>query len=252
MENELKELGLEHYESKALALLLKEKLNLRQISCKSKIPFGKVYSVIKKLKEKDLVKETNSRPKLIYVENASSVITRLIEDKKEKEFGMTEKLKRFASEIDLSNKQETKFFQIGTSVEDNRKIQLRSFTEAKKEILQILNVYHKPNSNRESKTLWEKAIVNSVKRGIVFKAIYPKDIVLPKILKELSKEQPDNFQIKRYNTDFVRCDVVDNDRVLIKLVQQDPLQFGGVFFIENEKMNNNLRKIFYEMWEMAK
>ena len=70
MEQELRELGLENYESKALSVLLSEKANLRQLSDKAKIPFGKVYSVVKSLKEKGLVKESNSRPKLIYIENA--------------------------------------------------------------------------------------------------------------------------------------------------------------------------------------
>src|SRR3989344_4658153 len=102
MEKELMSLGLENYESRALALLLSEKLNLRQLSIKAKIPFGKVYSIIKKLKEKDLIKETNSRPKLIYVENSSEVISKLIRNKKLRENETIEKLKSFASEIDLS------------------------------------------------------------------------------------------------------------------------------------------------------
>jgi sugar-specific transcriptional regulator TrmB len=87
MEKELQELGLGYYESKALNALLKERLNLRQLSKKSEIPFGKVYSVIKSLKQKNLIKETNTRPKLIYVENASEVISRLISQKKAKRPG---------------------------------------------------------------------------------------------------------------------------------------------------------------------
>jgi len=249
MEKELMSLGLENYESRALALLLSEKLNLRQLSIKAKIPFGKVYSIIKKLKEKDLIKETNSRPKLIYVENSSEVISKLIRNKKLRENETIEKLKSFASEIDLSKSRETKFFQIGTTAEENKKIQLRSFNEANREVLQILNIYHKPKSNRESKNIWERAILESIKRGIVFKAIYPKNLDLPVKIKKLNKEYPNNFQIKRHNTDFVRCDIIDNDKIMIKLVQRDPLQFGGIFFIENEKLNENLKKIFYELWE---
>jgi sugar-specific transcriptional regulator TrmB len=249
MENELKKLGLDVYESRALILLMKEKLNMRQLSDKAKIPFGKVYSVVKNLKNQNLVQETNSRPKLIYVQNASEIITRLIDKKKQKEIKVYEKLKSFAGQCDLWNGEETKFFQIGTNSEDNKKIQLRTFTEAKKEVLQILNIYHKPKSNRENKRSWENAIIQAVERGIIFKAIYPVKMELPKILKKLNKEKPDNFQVKRFDTDFVRCDIIDEDKVLIKLVQQDPLQFGGVFFIENEKMNENLKKIFYEMWD---
>ena len=156
-----------------------------------------------------------------------------------------------ASEIDLSKGKETKFFQIGTSNEDNKKIQLRTFREAKEEVLQILNIHHKPKSNRESKTLWEKEIFEAVKRGVIFRSVYPKDTEVPPILKTLNQKQPDKFQIRRNDTDFVRCDIVDNDKVMIKLVQQDPIQFGGILFIENEKLNDNLRRIFNELWEHA-
>ena len=145
----------------------------------------------------------------------------------------------------------TPFFQIGTTIEENRKIQLRSFDEAKEEVLQIMNIHHKPTSNRESKTIWEKEIVKAVKRGVIFKAIYPKKTELPAILKKLMKENPKRFVVKKFDTDFVRCDIIDGENALIKLVQRDPLQFGGVLFIENEKLAENLARIFNEMWENA-
>jgi len=251
MENELIELGLGNYEAKALNLLLSKKLNLRQISDKTNIPFGKVYSVIKSLKEKDFVQETKTRPKLIYVENPSIVISPLIEKKQSRDKKITSKLKQYVSEIDKSRGNKGVFFQIGTTIEENKEIQLRTFNEAKEEVLQILNIHHKPKSNRKSKTLWEKSITDATKRGVIFKSIYPKNIVLPTILEKLNKNKPDKLQVKRFDTDFVRCDIIDNDKVLIKLVQQDPIQFGGVFFIQDENLNDNLRKIFFELWEQA-
>jgi len=251
MIEELKDLGLTHYESKAFRILLKEKLNLSDLSKKSGVPFGKIYSVVKSLKEKGLVEETNSRPKLIYVENASDVISKLIKEKQNMQTAIIEKIKELATEIDKSKGKTTKFFQIGTTVQDNREIQLRSFIEAEKEVLQILNIHHKPKSNRESKTLWEKEIEKAVKRGVVFKAIYPKNVVLPKILQAVHKKNPDKFQIKKFDTNFTRCDVIDGKKVLIKLVHQDAIQYGGVLFIENERLAKNLIKIFNEMWSQA-
>src|SRR3989344_5177557 len=93
MQEELKQLGLEHYEAKTLQVLLKEKLNLRELSKKAGVPFGKIYSVVKSLKEKEFVKETNSRPKLVYVENASEIIGRLLKEKQEKERRLNETLR---------------------------------------------------------------------------------------------------------------------------------------------------------------
>ncbi len=251
MTEELQELGLSYYESKALGILFKKKLSLKQLSKEAEIPFGKIYSVVKRLREKDLVKENNSRPKLVYVENVSEIMTRLIKEKQNKDKAIREKLREIATSIDKVKEKKTAFFQIGTSVSDNREIQMRTFKEAESEVLQVLNIHHKPKSNRESKTLWEKEIVKAVKRGVKFKAIYPKDTDIPKILKNLNKQNPKSFQIKRFNTDFVRCDIIDEKKVLLKIVQADPLQFGGVLFIENESLANNLKKIFEEMWEQA-
>lgn len=251
MFEELKSLGLDNYESKALNSLLKEQLNLKELSKKSEIPFGKVYSVVKSLKEKGFVKETNSRPKLIYVENASEVLAMLINEKQRKERLLIDNLRQKATEIDKQKGKHTPFFQIGTSVEDNKKIQLRTFVEAEKEVLQILNIHHKPKSNRESKTIWEKEINDAVNRGVIFKSLYPKKIILPKILMNLNKKYPNKFQVRRFDTDFTRCDIIDNKKVLIKLVQEDPMQFGGVLFIENEKLAENLKRIFYELWRQA-
>jgi len=251
MIEELKQLGLSNYESKAVFLLMKEKLNIRELSKKANIPFGKIYSVVKSLKEKGFAKETNSRPKLVYAENASDVISRLIKEKQEKDKLLLEKIREISTEIDKEKGKETKFFQIGATVQENKEIQLRTFKEAESEVLQILNIHHKPRSNREAKTLWEKEIEKAVKKGILFRAIYPKNVILPKILQKLNKKHPDKFQIKRFNTDFIRCDIVDGKKVLLKLVQEDPLQFGGILFIENERLAENLTKIFNEMWEMA-
>lgn len=251
MIEELKQFGLSYYESKVLEILFKEKLSLRELSKKAEIPFGKVYSVVKSLKGKNLVQETNSRPKLVYIENASDIISKLIKEKQEKDKSILEKLREFSTTIDKERKRESKFFQIGTNIQENKEIQLRSFIEAENEVLQILNIHHKPKSNRESKTLWEKEIEKAVKRDVVFKAIYPKNRILPKILQKLNKKYPQFFQVKRIDTDFVRCDIVDGKKVLLKLVQEDPLQFGGVLFIENEKLAENLIKIFNEMWEQA-
>jgi hypothetical protein len=57
------------------------------------------------------------------------------------------------------------------------------------------------------------------------------------------------FQVKRFDTDFIRCDIIDKKKVLLKIVQPDPMNFGGVFFIEDEKLAENLIRIFNEMWE---
>jgi len=249
MNKDLQELGLSHYESKALETALKESLTARNLSKKAGIPLGKVYSIINSLEKKELVKQTESRPKLVYVDNASDIISKLIEQKQKQNDQIISNMRELATEIDVSKAKTPKFFQIGTTFQDNKEIQMRTFLEAKKEVLQILNIYHKPKAARENKTIWEKEIVKATERGVVFKAIYPKDAVLPDILQKLNKKNPGLFQVKRFDTNFARCDIIDGKKVLIKLIQDDPMQLGGILFVENEKLASNLTKAFNEMWE---
>jgi len=244
-------LGLGRYEAKVLTILFKEKINLRDLSKKSGVPFGKVYSVVKNLGKKGLVQETNSRPKLIYVENASEVISKLIKEKQDKEKMVNEKLREMTTKIDKGKKRATKFFQIGVSKEERREIQLRTWREAQDEILQILNIHHNPKVNRQSKIIYEKEIEQAVKRGVKIKYLFPKNKQLPKILEKLHNKKPALFQVRRLDTSFPRCDIVDGKKVLMKLAHEDVANSGGSIFVENEKLAENLIKIFNEMWEQA-
>jgi len=249
MIEEFKSLGFENYEAKALEVLLKGRLSVKELSKKTNIPFGKIYSIIKKLKERGFVSETNSRPKLVYVENASEIIDRLIKNKQEKDRQLNDRLREIANEVDKGHSKESKFFEVGITQEENKKIQLRSFSESKKEILQIINIHHKPKSNRKNKIMWEKEIEKAVLRGILFKSIYPRDAVLPPILEKLNKKHPEKFQVKRFDTDFIRCDIIDEEKILLKIVNEDFGRFGGILFFENEKFAKNLREIFNDIWE---
>ncbi|MBI4017188.1 MAG: hypothetical protein HY363_05860 [Candidatus Aenigmarchaeota archaeon] len=251
MIEELQRLGLSYYESKALAVLLKKTLTAKELSDEADIPAGKTYSVIISLQKKNLVQATTTRPKKFFVQQASSVLQELISKKQEEVQNLLTLVRTTATEIDKSKLQPTPFFDIGTTVEDNKRIQLRTFTEAQNEVSQIINVHHKPQSNRKSKTVWEKEIVSAVKRGVVFRAIYPANTVLPPILAQLHKKHPQKFQVKRLNTVYTRCDIIDDKKVLLKLVSPDPLNFGGVLFIENEKFAANLKKVFEQLWEEA-
>ena len=58
---ELKELGLSEYEARIIEELSTNRINLRELSKRTKIPFGKIYSVIKKLKEKSLVTQEDKK-----------------------------------------------------------------------------------------------------------------------------------------------------------------------------------------------
>jgi hypothetical protein len=39
---------------------------------------------------------------------------------------------------------------------------------------------------------------------------------------------------------------------MIKIVSDDPLLFGGIVFVENEKLAKNLKAMFEDMWKKAR
>ncbi|MBU2637380.1 MAG: hypothetical protein KJ955_00215 [Nanoarchaeota archaeon] len=195
--------------------------------------------------------QTSERPKRLYVPNASETISRLVKNHEEKQQKIISTLQEAATLFDRQEGRATPFFELGTIPEDNRRIQLRTFQEAEKEVLQIINIHHKPKSNRKSKTIWEKEIEKATERGVSFKAIYPANAKLPKILEKLNRKNPKGFNVKRLDTDFIRCDIIDSRKVLLKLVHEDPMVFGGVIFIDNIGFAENLKNLFYKLWEEA-
>ena len=241
----MQEFGLGYYESKAIEVLLKEQTTAKQLSKKAGIPSGKVYSILQDLVKKGLILQTNERPKQFFVPDADIVLDKLIQQKQAAHEHAVNNMRSTASEIARSRSQYSKFFEIGTSLEDNREIQLRTFNEAKQEVCQILNIHHKPKSNRSSKTIWEKEIIKAIKRGVVFRSIYPTRMKLPVFLNNIPQAK---FQVKRINTDFVRCDIIDKKKVMIKLINQDATAYGGILFIEDEKFAKNLQHFFEQLW----
>ncbi len=247
--HDFKQFGLSHYEGKALDILLREQVTPKILSKKARIPLGKVYSVISSLQRRGLVDDTQSRPKQLFIQNPGIIISKLIEQKQIEDETTYSELRKVASQAAAVRSQPSQFFQLGITVDDNKEIQLRTFREAKHEVCQIINIHHKPDSNRSSKITWEREINATIKRGVKFRALYPTKTILPQLLKNLPKEK---FSIRRIDVDFTRCDIIDKKKVLIKLIHKDPLAFGGLIFIEDEKFAKNLQKVFEQFWEQAK
>jgi sugar-specific transcriptional regulator TrmB len=238
------EFGLNYYENKALEVIIRERLTVKEIIQKSGIPSGKIYSVLKSLSKRGIILQSNSRPKNFYVENPAKVVSALIEEKQSKDEEIVSRARMLVNTLPADNREY--FFKIGTSTSENREIQLKVFNDAKKEVCQILNSKHKPRMNRQNKDEWENAIKDAIHRGVKFRALYHKDTQVPPYLSKLPKNR---FEIRRTSNDIYRIDIVDNRKVMIKIVYDDPLMFGGIIFVENEKLAKNLKVIFEDLWK---
>jgi sugar-specific transcriptional regulator TrmB len=242
------ELGFTYYEDKALDAIIRESLTVRALIKKTKIPPGKIYSVLKSLSKRGIIKESSSRPKTLYIENPAKLMASLIEQKQNKDDDVISKARFLVSSIPKKEEKDY-FFKIGTTREDNKEIQLKVFSDAKREVLQILNSSHKPSMNRQQKELWESEIKNASERGVKFRALYHRDTKIPENILKLPKNK---FEIRRITQDMYRIDIIDEKKVMIKIVYEDSLLFGGIIFVENEKLAKNLKALFEDMWKKAK
>ena len=254
MENRqlFQEFGLSYYESKALTKILERPITAKELSRQAKIPLGKIYSIIKSLKEKGLIDFSNERPKKFYY-NSFTGMRKLI-DKKEKNFqNLLNKIREIATKYEKRQFRDLEkgFFNIGLTNEDNRILQLRVFQEAKQEVCQIHNNYYNPKTNRKNKTLWEKEVLNALERGVKFRSIFPKKAAFAYLTKKAQKEYPKNFLVKRLDTDFIRCDIIDKKVILIKFVDEDVLRFLGLIRLEDERLAENFLVKFEELWNIA-
>jgi sugar-specific transcriptional regulator TrmB len=246
---DFKNLGLNYYEDKALNVIIREKINIKKLSKVSNIPPGKIYSVIKSLQNKGLILVSDSRPKYVYVDNASKIIERLIKEKQSNDEENYKKILQESTLISRSKTESNTLIDIGYTQEDNVRIQSRVFEEAEHEVCQLFNNNHRPSTNRKSKTLWEEQIIDATKRGVIFRCVYPKNMELPLSLTKLSSKL---FNVRRRDVQHYRIDIVDNKSVLIKFTYEDPLIFGGMIYIKDTKLATNLRKIFDDVWNRAK
>jgi sugar-specific transcriptional regulator TrmB len=259
------EFGFNYYEDKALEAVIRESLTVKELIKKTNIPPGKVYSVLKSLSKRGIISVSSSRPQKYYIEAPAKLLSSLIEQKQSLDEDIISKARLLASSIPKNEKDY--FIKIGTTREDNKEIQLKIFRDAKVEVLQILNSLHKPEMNRAQKEEWENAIKDAINRGVKFRALYHTSTKIPENILKLadnkrqsealsisdkSEKLAGRFEIRRTTNDTYRIDIVDNKKVLLKIVYDDPLIFGGLIFVENEKLAKNLKLLFEDMWKKAK
>ena len=219
----------------------------RQIAKTIGLSEQKVYPYLKNLLQRGFLTSTGTHPTSYLLGSARVFQTALEQHKAEVE--QTEDfLKQLAEEQRIRSRQENPFYQVATTLEWNERLQLKAFGLAQKEFLQILNIHHDPASNRSQKLHFERAIVAMLDRGVSFKTIYPKGKELPTIL----KNNLQRFEVRRLDTTFQRCDIIDERYVLLKIIdERDILNFIGALFIDDKKLARNLKNTFFLLWEKA-
>ncbi len=229
-------------------LFHKHSSTAKQIAMELRISEQKIYPYLKNLAERGYVVAEESRPSR-YSLGHSSAFKRKLEKqrrdmKKAKDFLLN--LAHHQSEI---NRIENPFIKTAATLDENLRLQLYAIDIAKKEFLQVLNIYHTQTSNRRQKSQFEKAIARMLERGVNYKTIYPETKKVPKLLDGYKNR----FEFRRLNTTFQRCDIIDRRYILLKILDEnDVMNFIGAIFIDDPDLAKNLRYTFFKLWETAK
>lgn len=221
-------------------------LNAKQIAKQIGLSEQKAYPYLKSLVNKGFLTSEDTHPMKYRIGHSRAFKHEL--DKQRLKSEQTEEfLKQLAEKQKRYEGYENPFYQIATAREDNLKLQLNAFNLARKEFLQILNIYHDPKQNRLQKLEFEKTILKMLDRGVSFKTIYPTKAALPKIL----KENIDRFELRRLDTDFQRCDIIDERFVLLKITDKDKVNFIGSILVDDKNLTKNLKSRFLGLWDEA-
>ncbi len=95
---ELSKLGLQEYQARCLACLIENgDMTAQEVSEKSKVPYSKVYSILKELENMNLLISTKERPKRYISKTKEEIIDFFIE-RKRKEFERIRKQGRKAKQ----------------------------------------------------------------------------------------------------------------------------------------------------------
>ena len=265
----LKNAGLTGYEAVVYIILLKEgPSEATELSKKSKVPMGKIYETLSNLKDKGFVEIQQSIPKKYHPIIAEVALRNLYLKKKEKSKIELEKFKSNIPEIEqsLSNIQNTgvhKIFLTYLSYEDHIKSAKYFYSEARKEICEVLSVNYKNGMYDQFENtidIWWENYIKLVKKGIKIRSIapYSEDQKISfsqfyeSIDDEILKDHISLFWDVKYLDTKHHFYLVDDHLVLQHIENQANLPtILGTLKIYNKEYNKELTKKFDELWEKA-
>jgi sugar-specific transcriptional regulator TrmB len=242
---ELKLFGLNKYESETYLTLLKIGLSTSpQISLKSGVPYGRIYTILSSLEEKGFVKVFEGKPKRFMAIEPRVILNRIIDEKMKEMTQFKEKTSKFIQELEKTKK--------GKLEKPLEKIQI---IEGKKNYLNLSVKLHE-EAKEEWRTIhglplyephleaYKKAIKRDIKTRIL-------TCLTEKNMRNLEVWKKTGAEIKHLDTIFAHFTVVDKDRVVIRLSNEE---MGGYIslFIQSPALTKTLADHFDDLWESAK
>jgi len=243
--SELRKFGLNEYESKVYATLIRIGLSTSlEISRESGVPYGRIYTVLSSLEKKGFVKLFDGKPKRFMAIEARVILNQVINVRFKELGNLKNKTKEIINKLERIQKKK-----LESPLE---KIQI---IEGKKNYLNLSVKLHE-EAKEEWRTihrlpLYEphlKAYKKAIKRGVKTRVL---TCLTEKNIKNLEVWKKTGAQIRVLESIFTRFTVIDKDRVVIRLSGE---KMGGYIslFVHSPALARTLTDHFDNLWKSAK
>ena len=265
----LTSLGLTTYEAKAYVTLLSLGVSSAEdVGRESRIPNGRIYSVLNSLADRRLVNVQNSRPKLFDPVDPKVALKNLLSAKKEHYDNEYESLVRQSSEVEglldvlIPRKVDNSmFWTVAVGADEVRRLTIQQFDEAKSEVLIFIG---------NSELLYERFIdrykdaLNKVDevadRDIEVRVIvgFQNMSSLPILAKKATEKgvvfNPERLKMVRFAVSTSSpFDIIDGERVLVRV--SNPVNAAeslAAIAVWDISLANELRDKFNKLWDNGK
>ena len=246
MINKLKEIGLSEYESKVYVALIKYgSQNSKNLSKTSKVPQSKIYSVLYKLNQKNLISILNTKPKQFSAANPKKTLKEYIDSKKanleNNENQIIQKLKNI-KKTRIEPQKTDELIRIHCGRKQAMSIVTNRFRTAKKYIKEMFTFEYIPsNFFRETK--------NAIDRRVKVRMIATKNG--PEQIKLIKKFKNMGVDVRYYPVTELRIAIKDGKEAVQMIVNpRDPMDRTSIV-IESKELTNALEHYFDHVWNKA-
>ncbi len=271
MENEqlLRNIGFNKYEAVAYLTILREGFtDASVLSKKSKIPMGKIYSVLDDLENMGFVEVQHSRPKKYRAIEASIAFENFLirkENEIHRELDTLRKtiddIKKALSYYSIREEGEQQFWSAAMGDEEVMKMIKNVYHEAKNEICVVVPRKIRSMGSNQFKdmfaSMFHDTLLPLIKKGIKVRMIDPNP-ALSESLREWHDSAEDQSLIQNLSQ-YLEVKALDTphrfvliDRDLVILEVNDPLSVDKIFGmvkIYDRTLSNELHAKFEEFWQ---
>jgi sugar-specific transcriptional regulator TrmB len=241
----LKGFGLNKYESEAYVTLIKIGLSTSpQISLKSGVPYGRIYTVLSSLEKKGFVKTFEGKPKRFIAIEPRVILSRVIDEKMKEIIHFKEEKNKFIEELQKIQKREPEKPLEKIQIIEGKKNYLNLSVKLHEQAIEEWRTIHKLPLYEPHLNAYKRAVGRGIRTRILTH-ITDKNIENLKLWKKTGAD------IRNLDSIFARFTVIDKDKVVIRLSGE---KTGGYvsLFIQSPALAKTLSDHFDNLWDSAK